>query len=81
MISLVSFSYTDGGDGVKIYAVRGEEKCTLTVSAEDFLEQGIVKGDISDYDFLEIERAALYYKAYRTALRILKRSMLRKKTV
>ncbi|MBR5539137.1 MAG: RecX family transcriptional regulator [Clostridia bacterium] len=71
MISLVSFTYTDGGDGVRIYAVRGDEKCTLTVCAEDFLELGIVKGDISDHDFLEIERAALYYKAYRTALRIL----------
>lgn len=71
MISLVSFSYTDGGDGVKISAVRESEKCMLTISAEDFLSLGIVKGEVSDYDFLEIERAALYYRAYRTAIRIL----------
>lgn len=79
MISLVSFTYTDGGDGVKITAVREDEKCTLTVSAEDFLNLGIVKGEVSDYDFLEIERAALYYRAYRTAVRMLSSAQCSKK--
>lgn len=71
MISLVSFSYVDGGEGIKIACDRYGEKYSITISADDFLALGIVKGDVTDYEFIEIERAALYYKAYRSALRML----------
>ncbi len=71
MISLVSFISADGGDAIKIVAEREGEKRTLTVSADEFLSLGLVKGEVCEYDFIEIERAALYYRAYRTALRML----------
>ncbi len=79
MINLVSFCSADGGDGVKIAIDRGGERTTLTVSAEDFLSLGIVKGTVTEEDFFEIERADAIYRAYRALVRMLSYGQCSKK--
>ncbi len=60
----------DSGDGVKITIDIDGVKNTLTVSAEDFLNSGIKKGD-TDFDFESLQEAEKSYTARRAALRII----------
>lgn len=81
MINLVSFCSTDGGDGVKIAIESDGERITLTVSAEDFLSLGIVKGTVPEEVFSDIERADAVYGAYRAAIRMLSYGQCSKKRI
>ena len=61
----------DKGEGVRITIDIDGVKNTLTVSADDFLESGIKKGDISEGDFEYLTEADKRYAARRAALRII----------
>ena len=60
----------DNGDGVKIIIDIEGVKNTLTVSADDFIESGVKKGD-TDFDFEFLKDADKRYAARRAAIRIL----------
>lgn len=60
----------DNGDGVKITIDNDGVKNTLVVSADDFLESGVKKGD-TDFDFEFLCECEKRYAARRAAIRIL----------
>ena len=71
MIEIISIRSCDSGDGIRIVAECGGVKNTYTVSADDYLESGIVKG-IASIEISEwLQNADSLYSARRAALRIL----------
>lgn len=80
MINITSIRSCDGGEGVRIVALTDDcVKNTLTVSADDFLKLGTVKGYITDEEFKELQAADKSYAANRAAVRILSAGQCSKK--
>ncbi|MBQ6893727.1 MAG: RecX family transcriptional regulator [Clostridia bacterium] len=71
MINFLRISPCDSGDGIKLYTECEGVKNTYTVSAEFFLESGIVKGAASKDILYDIKEEEKLYSARRTAIRIL----------
>lgn len=67
---IVRLTSVDGGDGVRLTLIGfadGEEKQTLTLSADDFLSLGVAKGGLDEEAFDTLCAAAARYTALRAA--------------
>ncbi len=71
---IVRLTSVDGGDGVRLTLTGfadGEEKRTLTLSADDFLSLGVMRGGLDEEAFQTLSDAAGRYTALRAAYRLL----------
>ncbi|MBQ9429558.1 MAG: RecX family transcriptional regulator [Clostridia bacterium] len=70
-VTLCRLVAVHGGEGVELYLNVDGEQRSLVLSANDCVELGLMRGELSDGIFNEIERRAAAYAARRAALRIL----------
>ena len=79
MIKVTSIRACDSGDGVMLSVNIDGEKNTFDISADDFLESGIVKGVITADDFDKLSENSRFYAAKRAAIRIIASGQCSKK--